>query len=71
MEAKNRCFKDAAHRSNFKNVCLTVVKRHQRLLCSYVLSNQFFEREVERGPGVLKKLIIMMCFDYVEGILSE
>ena len=57
MEAKNKYFKDAAHRSNFKNVCLTVAKRHQRLLCSYLLSNQFFEREVECGPGVLEHKI--------------
>ena len=52
MEAKNKYFKETAHRSNFKNVCLTVAKRHQRLLCSYLLSSQFFERDVDCGPGV-------------------
>ena len=61
MEAKNKYFKDAAHRSNFKNVCLTIAKRHQRLLCSYLLSNHFFEREVECGPGVLKNMLRVYC----------
>ena len=38
-EAKLRVIKRAAKVSNFKNVCKTVAKRHQHLLCFYIHSN--------------------------------
>ena len=52
-EAKNKYFKDIAHNSNYKIVCLTVAKRHQRLLCFYVVSTLFFDRSIECGPGMV------------------
>ena len=52
MEAKNKYFKDVAHSSNFKNVCFTISKRHQKLLCSYVMSSSFFDKGIEYGPGI-------------------
>ena len=52
MEAKNHYFKKIAQISNFKNVALTVAKRHQLLLCSYLQSNIFFQRHLECGPGI-------------------
>ena len=44
MEGKNSYFKRAAQTSNFKNVPYSVAKRHQRLLCSYLLSGNVLIR---------------------------
>ena len=51
MEGKNLYFKNAARGSNFKNVPYTVATRHQRLLCSYLQCKNFFNTEIECGPG--------------------
>ena len=51
MEGKNSYFKRAAQSSNFKNVSYTVAKKHQRLLCAYLQSDNFFDRSLECGPG--------------------
>lgn len=51
MEAKNSYFKQAARGSNFKNVPYSVAIRHQRLLCSYLQCENFFDLEIECGPG--------------------
>lgn len=52
MEAKNSYFKRAAQTSNFKNVPYTVAKRHQKLLCTYLLADNFFDFALECGPGI-------------------
>ena len=52
MEAKNSYMKRAAQSSNFKNVPYTVAKRHQRLLCAYLQSGNFFDKMLEYGPGM-------------------
>ena len=49
-EAKLRIMKRAAKASNFKNVCQTVAKRHQHLLCYYLHVNKIFLQNVEIGP---------------------
>ena len=51
MEGKNSFCKRAAQKSNFKNVPYTVAKRHQHLLCAYLNSGNFFDRNLECGPG--------------------
>ena len=51
MEGKNAYFKSAAQCSNFKNVAYSVARRHQRLLCGYLQSKNFFDKELELGPG--------------------
>ena len=49
-EAKLRIMMRAAKASNFKNVCQTVAKRHQHLLCYYLHVNKKFLQNVEIGP---------------------
>ena len=51
MEAKNSYFKKTGHTSNFKNVPLTVARRHQRLLCANLQYTTFFDRELTCGPN--------------------
>ena len=52
MEGKNSVSKQAAQTSNFKNVPYTVAKRHQRLLCAHLQSEEFFDHQLEYGPGI-------------------
>ena len=49
-EAKLRVIKRAARVSNFKNVCQTVAKRHQHLLCYYIHSSLLLGKPPEMGP---------------------
>ena len=49
-EAKLRIIKHAARVSNFKNVCQTVAKRHQHLLCYYIHSNLLLDNRPNVGP---------------------
>ena len=56
MEGKISYFKRAAQTSNFKNVPYTVAKRHQRLLCGYLLSGNFFDQQLQMGPGLYNNL---------------
>ena len=51
MEGKNSYFKRAAQSSKFKNVSYTAAKKHQRLLCAYLQSDNLFDRSLECGPG--------------------
>jgi len=51
MEAKNSYAKKAANCGNFKNICLSMAVRHQRLLSSYLISNTYFAADYEIGPG--------------------
>ena len=47
MEAKNSYFKSIAQiNCNFKNIALSVAKRHQRLMCSYLNEKDFFEKNI-------------------------
>lgn len=57
-EAKLRVIKRAARVSNFKNVCQTVAKRHQHLLCFYIHSNMFLTKTVKTGPCKLHSLTV-------------
>ncbi len=49
-EAKLRVIKRAARVSNFKNICQTVAKRHQHLLCYYMHSDMLLTKSVKTGP---------------------
>ena len=49
-EAKLRVIKRAARLSNFKNVCQTVAKRHQHLLCFYIHSHLLLGKAIKSGP---------------------
>lgn len=50
-ESKLRVLKRASRHGNFKNICKTVAKKHQHLLCYYLNSSkQFLHRDIEVGP---------------------
>ena len=53
MEAKNSYFKWIAQLGNFRDIVYSVAKRHQRLMCSYLQSHNFFSTTTECGPGIL------------------
>ena len=46
MEAKNSYFKRIAQQGNFKNIALSVARRHQKLMCAFLNSDNFFEKEL-------------------------
>ena len=51
MEAKNSYFKKAGRITNFKNIAYSVAARHQRLICGYLQSQNFFGYdELQCGP---------------------
>ena len=58
MEGKNSYFKRAAQSSNFKNVAYSVARQHQRLLCGYLQSKQFFDQAHGIGPGVKQHTVL-------------
>jgi hypothetical protein len=55
-EAKLRIIKRAARISNFKNVCQTVAKRHQHLLCYYIHSSRLLSQLIKTGPNKLTSI---------------
>lgn len=55
-EAKLRIIKRAAKVSNFKNVCQSVAKRHQHLLCYYMHSKMMLSKSNTFGPLKLHSL---------------
>lgn len=48
---RDQILKHVAQIGNFKNVALSVAKRHQRLLCSYLADEDFFGQRGDSGPG--------------------
>jgi hypothetical protein len=48
MEAKNSYFKRIAQLGNFKNIALSVARRHQKLVCAYLNDTNFFGRLVSK-----------------------
>ena len=56
MEAKNSYFKRIAQQGNFKNIALSVAKRHQKLMCAFLNSDDFFEKEITKYNGMLEHL---------------
>lgn len=50
MEAKNSYFKRIGQIGNFKNLPLSIARRHQKLLCAYLQGPFFDFDEVESGP---------------------
>lgn len=63
MEAKNRYFKETAHQGNFKNVALSVARRHQKLMCGLLNSDDFFDKSVVTSTGTLCKYN-RICINY-------
>ena len=57
-EAKLRIIKRAARASNYKNVCQTVAKRHQHLLCYYLHTNKLFLQSLDIGPSKSSKPLV-------------
>lgn len=52
-EAKHSYFKRLSqHIGNYKNLSLTLSKRHQLLNCYYRLSNQLHHLDMDIGPGM-------------------
>jgi len=58
MEAKNSYFKRIAQQGNFKNISLSVAKRHQKLMCALLQSDDFFENALDKSNG---KYIYVLC----------
>ncbi len=61
MEAKNSYFKRIGQIGNFKNIAYSVAKRHQRLMCAYLLGKFFSYDELECGPCELKYSVQGNC----------
>lgn len=51
MEAKNAYAKRAANSGNFKNICLSMANRHQRLQSIQLRDPSYFDDDYECGPG--------------------
>ena len=57
-ESKLRVLKRASRHGNFKNICKTVAKKHQHLLCYYLnMQKQFLSCDVEIGPISLSETL--------------
>lgn len=52
MEAKNSYFKRVAQQGNFKNIALSVARRHQKLMCALLQSDDFFEKAMIKSKGM-------------------
>ena len=46
MEAKNSYLKRIVQQGNFKNIALSVARCHQKLMCVFLDSDDFFEKEL-------------------------
>ena len=46
MEAKNSYFKNIARQGNFKNIALSVARRHQKLMCAILNDADFFGKMI-------------------------
>jgi len=51
MEAKNSYFKKIAQQGNFKNISLSVARRHQKLMCALIHDDDFFEKMMSKSNG--------------------
>jgi len=60
MEAKNSYFKKISQQGNFKNIALSVAKRHQRLMCANLNSTDFFEKDIIKSAGMIYHYINFM-----------
>jgi len=52
MEAKNSYFKRIAQQGNFKNIALSVARRHQKLMCALLQSEDFFDKTLDKSNGM-------------------
>jgi len=52
MEAKNSYFKRIAQQGNFKNIALSVARRHQKLICALLQSEDFFDKTLDKSNGM-------------------
>ena len=50
MEAKNSYFKRMAQIGNFKNIPLSVARRHQKFICAYLNGDNYFGNTLNIGP---------------------
>ena len=53
MEAKNSYFKEIARQGNFRNVALSVARRHQKLMCSLLNNEDFFDTTIVTSTSKL------------------
>jgi len=52
MEAKNSYFKKIALQGNFKNIALSVARRHQKLMCALLSDANVFEKMIIRPDSM-------------------
>ena len=50
MEAKNSYFKRMAQIGNFKNIPLSVARRHQKFICAHLNADDYFGNTLNIGP---------------------
>ena len=60
MEAKHNWFKKIAQIGNFKNIALSLARRHQRLMCLYLNQEDFFGNHPIHGPSLLLKYTLKL-----------
>ena len=74
MEAKNSYIKKIAQLGNFKNIPLSVARRHQKLMCAFINSSDFFERSISSACSefcLVKLIIISFLGDYSSTLSHE
>jgi len=54
MEAKNSYFKRIAQQGNFKNIALSVARRHQKLMCALLQEDDFFNKTINKSIGMCR-----------------
>ena len=71
MEAKNSYFKRIAQQGNFKNIAFSVARRHQKLMCALLQSDDFFEKKMEKSNGMHKYMKYCSVVDCAVPIYSS
>ena len=57
FEGKLKYFKNIVQIGNFKNITLTLTKRHQRWLAYHIQSDNLFTSDITRGPIIQSKTL--------------
>lgn len=65
-EAKLNLFKRASHLGNFKNIALTLSRRHQRWLCYKSSTDALLKQQFECGPSSLSHALSSETQDFKE-----
>ena len=61
---KKQLLKRISQQGNFKNIALSVARRHQKLMCTFLNSDDFFGKMKVKSDGMLYSC---MCILYIAG----